>query len=188
MTKIAIIVGSTRPVRIGEGVAHWVRDTAAKRDDATFELIDVRDFDLPFVDSVMPPAMLGGQYGRANVHRWADTIASYDGYVFVTPENNHGIAAGLKNAIDWLYPEWNNKAAGFVAYGQVGGARAVEQLRQVLAAVKIATVAPEVSLSLTDDFRDFQEFIPSAGHEDPLTRVLDAVVAWSGAMRTLRTA
>jgi NAD(P)H-dependent FMN reductase len=132
--------------------------------------------------------MLGGQYGRANVHRWADTIASYDGYVFVTPENNHGIAAGLKNAIDWLYPEWNNKAAGFVAYGQVGGTRMVEQLRQVLAAVQIATVEPQVSLSLFDDFRDYQEFIPSAAHEGPLTRVLDAVVAWSGAMRTLRSA
>lgn len=85
-------------------------------------------------------------------------------------------------------PEWNNKAAGFVAYGEVGGTRAVEQLRQVLGAVQVATVAPQVSLSLIDDFRDFQDFIPSAAHEGPLNRVLDAVVAWSGAMRTLRAA
>ena len=186
MTKIAIIVGSTRPVRIGEGVARWVLDVAAKRDDATFELIDVRDFDLPFVDSVMPPYMLGEQYGRDNVHHWAATIASYDGFVFVTPEYNHGIAAGLKNAIDWLYPEWNNKAAGFVAYGEVGGTRVVEQMRLVLASVQIATVKPQVSLSLFDDFREYREFIPSAAHEGPLTKVLDEVVAWSGAMRTLR--
>src|SRR2546427_5170476 len=127
MLKIAIILGSTRPGRNGEAVAKWVHEIAGKRSDAEFELVDIRDYNLPLLDEPMPPIM--GQYSKPHTKAWAAKIGSFDGYVFVAPEYNHGISGALKNAIDFLFAEWNNKAAGFVSYGGAGGARAVEHLR-----------------------------------------------------------
>ena len=122
MTKIGIILGSTRPNRNGEQVARWVYDIASRREDAEFELVDLRDYPLPHLDEPLPPSM--GQYQGEHTRRWAEKIASFDGFVIVTPEYNHGTSGVLKNAIDYLYAEWNNKAVGFVSYGAVGGARA----------------------------------------------------------------
>ena len=133
MLRIAIILGSTRPGRKGEVVAEWVYGIAQKRSDANFELVDVKDFNLPLLDEPMSPIM--GQYTHQHTKDWSAKIASFDAYVFVTPEYNHGTSGALKNAIDFLFAEWNNKAAGFVSYGGVSGARAVEQLRLVLAEV-----------------------------------------------------
>ena len=127
MLRIAIIIGSTRPGRKGEAVAKWAYEIAQKRSDAEFELVDIKDFNLPLLDEPMPPIM--GQYTHDHTKRWSEKIASFDGYVFVTPEYNHATSAALKNAIDFLYVEWVNKAAGFIAYGGVSGARAVENLR-----------------------------------------------------------
>src|SRR5258708_476393 len=121
MTRIGIILGSTRPNRNGEQVANWVYDNASRRDDAEFELVDLRDYPLPHLDEPLPPSM--GQYHNEHTRQWADKIASFDGFVIVTPEYNHGTSGVLKNAIDYLYAEWNNKAVGFVSYGAVGGAR-----------------------------------------------------------------
>lgn len=123
MLKIAIIIGSTRPGRNGEAVAKWVYEIAQKRTDAEFELVDIKDFNLPLLDEPVPPSM--GQYSKPHTKKWAAKIGSFDGYVFVAPEYNHGISGALKNAIDFLFAEWNNKAAGFVSYGSVGGVRAV---------------------------------------------------------------
>ena len=142
MLKIAIIIGSTRPGRNGEAVAKWVYEIAQKRSDAEFELVDIKDFNLPLLDEPVPPIM--GQYSKPHTKAWAAKIGSFDGYVFVTPEYNHGISGALKNAIDFLFREWNDKAAGFVSYGGAGGARAVEQLRLVLAEVQMATVRNQV--------------------------------------------
>src|SRR6266513_526783 len=119
MLKVAIILGSTRPNRNGEAVAKWVYELSKNRDDAEFQLIDLRDFDLPLLDEPMPPSM--GQYAKSHTLKWAETIASFDAYVFVTPEYNHSTSGALKNAIDSLYREWNNTAAGFVSYGGAGG-------------------------------------------------------------------
>jgi NAD(P)H-dependent FMN reductase len=113
-------------------------------------------------------------------------MGSFDGYVFVTPEYNHGISGALKNAIDFLFAEWNNKAAGFVSYGGVGGARAVEQLRLVLAEVQIATVRNQVLLSMYTDFENFSVFKPASQHEKSVNAMFDQVVAWSSALKTLR--
>ena len=143
MLKIAIIIGSTRPGRNGEAVAKWVYETAQKRTDAEFELVDIKDFNLPLLDEPVPPIM--GQYSKPHTKTWAAKIGSFDAYVFVTPEYNHGISGALKNAIDFLFAEWNNKAAGFVSYGGVSGVRAVEHLRLVLAEVRMATVYPSKS-------------------------------------------
>lgn len=119
MLRVAIILGSLRPGRRGEPVAKWVYEIATKRSDAEFELVDVKDFNLPHLDEPMPPSL--GQYTQPHTLAWAAKIDSFDAYVFVTPEYNHSTSGALKNAIDFLYREWNNKVAGFVSYGSVGG-------------------------------------------------------------------
>ena len=184
MLKIGIILGSTRPGRNGEAVAKWVHAIAKKRNDAEFELVDIKDFNLPLLDEPLPPSM--GTGSKPHTKAWAAKVNSFDGFVFVTPEYNHGISGALKNAIDFLFREWNNKAAGFVGYGSVGAARAVEQLRLVLAEVQIATVRNQVLLSLFTDFENFSVFKPAANHEKSVNAVFDQVVAWATALKPLR--
>ncbi|MEZ4808615.1 MAG: NADPH-dependent FMN reductase [Flavobacteriales bacterium] len=183
MQQIAIILGSTRPQRKGEAVAKWVLEHASERHDALFTLIDLREVDLPFLDEGIPPSH--GRYQHEHTKRWAKTIARFDGFILVTPEYNHGTSAVLKNALDFLYGEWNNKAAGFVSYGGMSGARAVEQLRQVMAELQVATVRAQVGFALARDFKD-GKFTPADGHEKELTTMLDQLVAWSAAMRQVR--
>jgi NAD(P)H-dependent FMN reductase len=133
----------------------------------------------------MPAAL--GQYSQAHTKAWAAKIAEFDAFVFVTAEYNHGIPAALKNAIDFLFREWNHKAAGFVSYGgHANGARAVEQLRLVMAELHVATVRSQVLLSLFSDFENFSVFTPDGRREAALTAMLDEVLAWGGALRTLR--
>jgi NAD(P)H-dependent FMN reductase len=184
MLKLAVITGSTRPGRVGESVARWVHDLASKREDAEFELVDVRDFNLPLLDEPVPPSQ--GQYSKPHTKAWAAKVASFDGYVFVTPEYNHGICGALKNAIDFLYREWTNKAAGFVGYGSAGGVRAVEHLRLVMAEVQVATVRNQVALSLFTDFENYTTFKPAAYHEKSVGQMLDQLIAWAGALKPLR--
>lgn len=184
MLKLAIIIGSTRPGRVGDAVARWVFDLAQKRGDAEYELVDIQDFNLPLLDEPVPPSQ--GKYSKEHTKKWAAKIASFDGYVFVAPEYNHGTSGALKNAIDFIYAEWNNKAAGFVGYGSAGGVRAVEHLRLVMAEVQVATVRAQVALSLFTDFEKFTTFNPAALHEKSAGVMLDQLVAWSGAMKTLR--
>jgi len=184
MTRIGIILGSTRPNRNGEQVARWVYDIAAGRTDAEFELVDLRDYPLPHLDEPLPPSM--GQYQNEHTKQWADKIASFDGFVFVTPEYNHSTSGVLKNAIDYLYAEWNNKAVGFVSYGAVGGARAAEQLRLISGELQMADVRQQVALSLLTDFENYSVFKPSAYHVAALNTLLDQVVAWSSALAPLR--
>ncbi len=184
MVRIAIIIGSTRPGRVCEQVSRWVYEHAQRRDDAEFELVDLADYDLPLLDEPIPPSQ--GQYSQEHTKRWAAKIASFDGYVFVTPEYNHGIPGALKNALDYLFAEWNNKAAGFVGYGGVGGARAVESLRLVMGELMIADVRAQVALSLFTDFENFSTFKPAAHHERSLSTMFDQVIAWSKALRQVR--
>ena len=184
MTRIGIILGSTRPNRNGEQVAKWVFDLAARRDDAEFELIDLRDYPLPHLDEPLPPSL--GQYQHEHTKQWAATIASFDGFVIVTPEYNHGTSGVLKNAIDYLYAEWNNKAVGFVSYGAVGGARAAEHLRLVAGELQMADVRQQVALSLITEFKNFSVFKPGDYNVDALNVLLDQVIAWSGALSPLR--
>lgn len=127
-----------------------------------------------------------GKYTQPHTQNWAAKIASYDGFVFVTAEYNHGIPGALKNAIDFLYAEWNNKAAGFVGYGSAGGTRAVEQLRLVMAELQVATVRAQVALSLSTDFENFSKFTPAERHTKSLDTMLDQLVAWSNALAPLR--
>jgi NAD(P)H-dependent FMN reductase len=128
-----------------------------------------------------------GQYSKEHTKAWSVKIDSFDAYVFVTAEYNHGIPGALKNAIDFLYKEWNNKIAGFVSYGGAGGVRAVEQLRLVMAELKVATVRSQVTLSLFTDFENFTKFNPASFQENSANALLDEVIAWGGAFKILRT-
>lgn len=184
MIKIAIIVGSTRPGRKADSVARWVHDIAVKRANAAFEIVDIKDYNLPLLDEPVPPSQ--GKYSQPHTKTWAAKIAAFDAYVFVTPEYNHGISGALKNAIDYLYQEWNNKAAGFVAYGSAGGTRAVESLRLVMGELQVADVRAQVMLSLYTDFENFTTFKPAPMHEKSLNAMLDQVIAWASALKALR--
>jgi NAD(P)H-dependent FMN reductase len=184
MIKVAIIIGSTRPGRKAEAVARWVYEIATKRGDAAFELVDIKDFNLPLLDEPVPPSM--GQYSQPHTKAWSARIASFDAYVFVTPEYNHSTSGALKNAIDFLYREWNNKAAGFVGYGSAGGTRAVEGLRLIMGELQVADVRAQVALSLFTDFENFTTFKPAALHEKSVNNMLDQVIAWGTALKTLR--
>src|SRR5467141_3277769 len=180
MVKVGIIVGSTRPGRKADAVARWVHEIARKRTDADFEVVDIQDFKLPLLDEPVPPSM--GQYSKPHTKAWAAKIDSFDAFVFVTPEYNHGTSGALKNAIDFLYREWNNKAAGFVSYGGAGGARAVEHLRLIMAELMVATVRAQVLLSLFTDFEKFTTITPDSRHERDLHTMVDQLVAWAGAL------
>jgi NAD(P)H-dependent FMN reductase len=184
MVRIAIIIGSTRPGRKGDAVAKWAYQIAQTRRDAEFELVDIQDFDLPLLDEPMPPSL--GQYTHDHTKRWAAKIASFDAFVFVTPEYNHGTSGALKNAIDFLYAEWVNKAAGFIGYGGTAGARAVENLRLVMGELQVATVRAQVGLSLFTDFEDFSVFKPALMHAEYVHVMLDQLIAWGGALKALR--
>src|SRR3989304_9948021 len=184
MIKVAIVIGSTGPGRKADAVAGWVHEIAKKRRDAEFEIVDIRDFNLPLLDEPAPPSR--GQYTQPHTKAWAAKMDSFDAYVFVTPEYNHGPSGALKNAIDYLYREWNNKAAGFVGYGSAGGTRAVEQLRLVMGELQVADVRAQVALSLFTDFENFTTFKPPPLHEKSVNAMLDQMIAWGGALKTLR--
>jgi len=184
MIKIGIIIGSTRPGRNAEAVARWVYDLASKRNDAEYELVDIKDFNLPLLDEPIPASM--GQYMNAHTKAWAKKIEALDAFVFVNGEYNHSLPAALKNALDYLYAEWNNKAAGFVSYGSAGGARAVEQLRLIMGELQVADVRTQVLLSLFTDFENFSVFKPAAMHENNLNTMLDQLISWGTALKAIR--
>ena len=184
MPRIGIVIGSTRPGRKGEAVARWVLDIAQKRADADYVLLDIADFDLPLLDDPVPPSM--HKYSKPHTLKWAAAIAPCDGFVFVTPEYNHGTSGALKNALDFLYAEWNNKACGFVGYGSAGGTRAVEQLRVNVAELQMASVRNQVQLSLFTDWKEMKEFTPSERAAQSVGGLLDQLLAWTGALVSLR--
>ena len=182
--KIAIILGSTRPGRNGKAVADWVLERAAARTEAKYELVDLADYPLPHMDEPVPPSL--GQYAGEHTKAWAAKIASYDGFIFVTPEYNHSTSGVLKNAIDYLYAEWNNKAAAFVSYGSLGGARAIEHLRAISSELQIAHVRQQLSFSLYNDFENFSIFNPAPLHNDAATVMFDQLESWAAALQTVR--
>lgn len=181
--RIAIILGSTRPVRKGKPIADWVLEQARSR-EATYELIDLKDVDLPLYDEPLSPS--GLKYEHEHSKRWSAQIDAYDGYIFVTPEYNHSTSSALKNAIDYLYPEWNDKAAAFVGYGSAGGVRAVEHLRGITAELQLATVRTQMSFSLMTDFVGFKDFAPAEHHAQRAELMFTQLERWAGALKPLR--
>jgi NAD(P)H-dependent FMN reductase len=182
--QLAVLVGSTRPGRRGPAIGRWVHDHAARRDDVKAEILDVADFELPLLDEPLPAR--SGRYDHPHTRAWSAAVASFDAFLVVTPEYNRSVPAALKNAIDFLYAEWHDKAAGIVSYGSdAGGARAAEHLRGVLGELQVADVRATVALTRFEDFDD-TGFAPAPRREAELTVVLDQVVRWGTALRTLR--
>lgn len=177
MAKIGIILGSTREGRVSPQVGAWIKELADKRGDAEYEIVDIADYKLP---------LMGEEGDLSGVAAWSEKIKSLDGFVFVVQEYNHSISASLKNALDYLREEWNNKSAGIVSYGSVGGARAAEHLRGILGELLIADVRVHPALSLFNDFENFSEFKPQAVQNDSVNDMLDQVVAWAEALKTVR--
>jgi len=184
MIKIAVIIGSTRPGRNGKVVADWVCEIANQRTDAIFELVDIKDYHLPLLDEEKPAAM--GNYKQDHTIAWAKKINDFDGFIFVTPEYNKATSGALKNAIDYLYKEWNHKAAGFVGYGMSGGNGAVENLRLIMGELMIADVRSQVEISFYTDFENFEFFKPASYQEKVIHTMLNEIITWSGALKELR--
>ena len=183
--RIAIVVGSTRPGRKGAGVGAWVKEISSRRTDAEFVLVDLADYDLVLLDEETVPSDAHREYASPATRRWSETIDGLDGFVWVTPEYNHGVPAALKNALDVLWPEWGNKTVGFVAYGFDGGTRSVEQWRMIVAAAFMIAVRPQVALQNFTDF-DGNTFTPLDRRERELTSLLDHLVRMTDATASLR--
>jgi NAD(P)H-dependent FMN reductase len=184
MTKIAIITGSTRPGRVNKQVADWVLANASARIDAEFEVVDIADFNLPLLDEAYPAMYQNYQNDHTKV--WSAKISEFDGFVFVTGEYNHTVMPALANALSYLNVEFNNKAAGIVSYGSMGGARAAEHLRNVLSELQVAHVRNHVMFSLFTDFENFSEFKPTEQNAGTLAPMVDQLVPWTKGFAAVR--
>lgn len=173
--NIGIITGSTREGRVSPQVAQWVLDYANAQGKANFEIIDIKDYNLPFL----------GEGFNAGVTAFQEKLKAMDGFIFVVAEYNHSITGALKNALDWARDEWHNKSAGIVSYGSIGGARAAEHLRGILGELMVADVRSHVLLSLFTDFEG-PVFKPQALHQTNLDALLDQVTLWGTALKTVR--
>ncbi|WP_424950984.1 NADPH-dependent FMN reductase [Deinococcus sp.] len=189
MLKIAMIVGSTRPTRFADKPAAWLKGITDARTDAQFELVDLRDFPLPFFDEVASNAWAPSQNPVAVA--WQQKLAEYDGYIFITAEYNHAPTGVLKNALDQSYKEWVKKPAAFVGYGSVGAARAIEQLRMIAVELQMAPIRTGVHIQGADFFGAWQQgaALEDMGHLQPgVTAMLDELVWWGNALKTARGA
>jgi NAD(P)H-dependent FMN reductase len=191
MTVISVIVGSTRQSRFSEKPAQWIFQQLKKR-DVDARLLDLHDFSMPFFDQAVPPAMPGRQpYENEVVRKWAAAIGASDGFIFIAPEYNFGPPAVLKNAIDWVYPEWNRKAAAFVSFGSVGGARSVQQLRETAIALQLAPISSSVHIPVATLMAHFQGGDVDKGLaelEAPAKRMIDDLLWWTTALKIARKA
>ncbi len=186
MTRIGIIIGSTRPGRNGPQVAQWARDLAAGHvgDAATFDIVDLADHALPLLDEPVPAAASPGR--QPHTRRWAERIGSYDGYIVVTPEYNTAPPAALTNAIDYLYQEWNGKPVAYVGYGIHGAVMAVQKLRAQAGVLRMADIGPQVALTLHEDFVNLTDFQPRPRHTALVHKLVEELLAWALALRPLR--
>ena len=190
MPVISVIVGSTREGRFSEKPARWILQQLKKRDGVDARLLDLRDFPMPFFDQPIPPSAPGrAPYENESVKRWTAAIGASDGFVFVTSEYNYGPPAVLKNAIDWVYPEWNRKAAAFVSYGAVSGARSVQQLRETAIELQLAPVRSSVHIPVATLWAHFQGGDVDAGLAEQEGRagiMIDDLLWWTAALKAAR--
>jgi NAD(P)H-dependent FMN reductase len=184
---IAIVIGSTRPGRLGADVADWVARLAKERTLADYQVLDVAEFDLDLLNEPTVPGAANRDYDNEKTRRWSRAVDEFDGFVFVTPEYNHSVPAALKNAFDVLYPEWSDKPAAFVGYGADGAVRAIEHWRSIVANARMVAVRAQVSLSLFHDLGE-DGLAPMDRREDELSTVFDQVEQMAGALAPLRAA
>ncbi|GIO24300.1 NADPH-dependent FMN reductase [Oceanobacillus sp. J11TS1] len=187
MTKIGIITGSTRDVRVNLQVAEWVKDFADNKDvDAEFEILDIKESGLGRFNEATPPLMANKKYATEAQNAWSKKIDEMDGFIFVTPEYNKNFPSALKDHLDYLGSEWHHKAAGIVSYGSTLGIAASLALRTTLSNLKIATVEPQGAFSLFNDFENMTTFKPMEVHKPRFGELIDDVVAWSNALKSVR--
>lgn len=184
MNKIAVVTGSTRPNRLNLEVAQWVLARAQERADAAYELVDIAEFNLPLLDEAFPAAYQN--YQNDHTQRWAQKLAEFDGYIFVTGEYNHSVLPALANALSYVNVELNNKAAGIVGYGSAMGARAIEHLRGILSELQVAHVQKTGLFSLFTDFENFSSFAPTEQAAGAVQPMFDQLAAWTNALNTVR--
>lgn len=185
--NVKVIIGSTRPNRFSEQAANWIFEKAKQRTTLAVELLDLRDYPLPFFEEPLPPGLAKDGYTHPVVTRWRDKIKEADGYIVATPEYNHGYPAVLKNALDYTYFAWAKKAISFVSWGGLGGARSVEQLRAVAIELDMAPVRAAVHIPnfwmFLDDKGKFKSFDP---YEQAGDALLDQHIWWAGALKAAR--
>ena len=174
--RIGIVLGSTREGRVSESVGNWVLEKTNAFKEAQFEIVDIKDYDLPF---------LGTTDDNSSIMKWNQKLSELDGFIFVVAEYNHSITGALKNALDLARDAWNNKSAGIVSYGSAGGARAAEHLRGILSELQIASVRTHILLSLFDDFENYS-FKPRDIHDSNLNDLFTQVTSWAKALKSLR--
>ena len=189
---VSVIVGSTRQGRFSEKAAQWILGHINKRKGVEAQLLDLRDFPMPFFDQAVPPAMPGrAPYENEVVRRWTAEIGRSDGFIIVSPEYNYGPSAVLKNALDWVYPEWNRKAVGFVSYGSTSGARGVQQLRQTATELQLAPIRPGVYIPPATLWAHFQGGDVASGLaqlDGSAEAMIDDLLWWTAALKTARAA
>lgn len=188
---IAVIVGSTRQGRFSDRPAQWIFEEAQKLDGVTAELLDLRDYPMPFYDEMVSPSTGGGNYENPAVQAWKAKIEAADAFIIVTPEYNHSMPAVLKNAMDYVYAGWNNKPVGFVSYGGAGGTRAVQQLRQVAVELQMAPIRNGLHIYGSKFFPILMGQAPWAPTEDPslmdgAEKLLTQLIWWGNALKAAR--
>jgi NAD(P)H-dependent FMN reductase len=192
MTTISVIIGSTRQGRFSEKPAQWIFRHLQKRDGIEAKLLDLRDFPMPFFDQAVSPGRPGrAPYENEVVNRWTAAIAASDGFVFVSPEYNYGTSAVLKNAIDWVYPEWNRKAAAFVGYGSAMGARGIQQLRETMIEIQTAPVRSCVHIPVATLWAHYQGGDVDKGLAEigkQAETMIDDLLWWTTALKAARAA
>jgi NAD(P)H-dependent FMN reductase len=190
MIAISVIVGSTREGRFSERPARWILQHLKKRDDVDTRVLDLRNYPMPFFDQPLTPAMPSRPgFEHEVVQKWTAAIAQSDGFVFVTPEYNYGPAAVLKNAIDWVYPEWHRKAACFVSYGSAMGARSVQQLRETAIELQLAPIRSSVHIPVATLWAHYQGGDVEAGLAElagPAEAMIDDLLWWTAALKAAR--
>jgi NAD(P)H-dependent FMN reductase len=193
MLKIKVILGSTRQGRFGDEVAKWVMGQLAGRTDIAAELLDLRDYPMPFFNESMSPSMITAPYADPMVQKWTAKIAEGDAFIMLTPEYNHSFSAVLKNAIDYVGKEWNRKPVAFVGWGGVGGARAVEHLRGVAAELQMVSIRSAVHIAMPwmlpkDETTGALKADALESHNDTMKMMTDQLVWWGNALKTARDA
>jgi len=183
--RIKVIVGSTRANRFSEKPAQWIFDAARKRADLDVELLDLRDYPLPFFEEAMPPGMAKDGYTNPAIVKWRDKIREGDGFIICTPEYNHGYPAVLKNALDHVYFAWSRKAVAFVSWGGAGGTRGVEQLRAVAIELDMAPTRFAVHIPNPWFIKDISE-IDTEANQQSANALLDHLTWWAGALKAAR--
>lgn len=185
--RIGIIIGSTRPTRVGDQVAAWIKEQGERLSDAQFEIVDLAELDLPLLDEPYSASM--GNYQNEHTKAFAARIAPLDAFIFVTPEYNHAPSGALINALSYLYAEWNNKSAALVSYGfTANGARAASILRSMFGELQLADVRQQLALSIPAEFENYSTFAPGEHVVEALATQLEQLESWGRALQGVRAA